>query len=250
VRVTVTATGGTFSLDGRAGTEVPVNRVGGGQQDQARTAVLADGSHVVVWLSNGVQNGLVVQRFDAQGQPVGAEWQITPPGGVSYSAPAIAADAQGGIAIAWVDVGAGDGKGIRLRRYTIDGVLQGTEIGVNTTMVGDQVAPSVAIDPLGRVLVAWQSADASGQGVFAQRFAANGTRVGGETALNERTAGDQLAPQVAMDAQGKAVVVWSSAHGAQPVLAARRIDVAQTTVVDPEFDVASELGSGPQTAPP
>ena len=97
--------------------------------------------------------------------------------------------------------------------------------------------------------MAWQSADASGQGVFAQRFAANGTRVGGETALNERTAGDQLAPQVAMDAQGKAVVVWSSAHGAQPVLAARRIDVAQTTAVDPEFDVASELGSGPQTAP-
>src|SRR5262249_56751936 len=83
---------------------------------------------------------------------------------------------------------------------------------VNTTAAGDQTAPAVAADALGNFVIVWQSAgqDGDGWGVYGQRFAADGTPLGGEFQVNTTAAGDQRDPDVAVDAAGNFVVTWSS----------------------------------------
>ena len=61
-------------------------------------------------------------------------------------------------------------------------------------------------------MIAWQSQnqDGSGWGVYAQRFNASGSKVGGEFRVNTVTSGDQTSPSVAMDGTGNFTVAWAS----------------------------------------
>lgn len=96
-------------------------------------------------------------------------------------------------------------------REMLSAVPARTEFRVNTTRTNDQFAPSVAASPLGNFVVVWTSdgQDGSLGGIYAQRYDAAGVRQGGEFRINQRTSGDQSFPQVAMDARGDFVVVWT-----------------------------------------
>ena len=50
----------------------------------------------------------------------------------------------------------------------------------------------------------------SGNGVFAQRYDSDGNPVGSEFQVNTYTAGDQFRSDIAIDAVGNIIVVWSS----------------------------------------
>lgn len=93
--------------------------------------------------------------------------------------------------------------------------------------------------PGGGQVVVWASpgADSSGWGVLAQRFDALGLPQGPAFLVNTTTAGDQLAPSVAVDASGQFVVAWSAAaaDGTTDVFA-RRFDAAGVAEGD-EFRV-------------
>ena len=54
--------------------------------------------------------------------------------------------------------------------------------------------------------------DGSARGIFAQRYASNGSRIGGEFQVNSYTTGDQAYPRVAMNSNGDFVVVWNSQY--------------------------------------
>src|SRR5262249_55448535 len=86
------------------------------------------------------------------------------------------------------------------------------EFGVNSTTAGDQVNPSVAMDPAGDFVVAWQSAsqDGSGYGVYAQRYEHARVGYGPEFRGNSTTADNQEYTTVAMDSAGDFVVAWAS----------------------------------------
>jgi hypothetical protein len=63
--------------------------------------------------------------------------------------------------------------------------------------------------------VVWNSGgsagtDASDRSIQGQRFAADGSQVGGEFQVNAYTTGRQLAPRAAMDVDGSFVVAWMS----------------------------------------
>jgi hypothetical protein len=71
---------------------------------------------------------------------------------------------------------------------------------------------STCADAVGNFVVVWQTAfaqDGSSNGVFAQRYDAGGTPVGGEFLVNEYTTADQSEPVVACEADGDFVVAWS-----------------------------------------
>src|SRR5688500_16000538 len=75
-----------------------------GDAKEADVAGLADGGYVVVWEDNGVPKHVLAQRFDAQGNPVGAQIQVansTDPAGTSFSEPQVAALADGGFAVTY-----------------------------------------------------------------------------------------------------------------------------------------------------
>ncbi len=88
----------------------------------------------------------------------------------------------------------------------------GPEFRVNSYTTSTQVFPSVAIDGNGNFVVAWESntQDGSGYGVFAQRYAAGGSALGGEFRVNSYTTDRQFGPSVGMDDAGNFVVAWES----------------------------------------
>jgi PKD repeat protein len=85
-----------------------------------------------------------------------------------------------------------------------------TDFVVNTTLAGDQFNPAVAVDGKGNYIVAWEGPNpATGsEGVFAQRFLANGTPNGGEIVVDSTFSGAQRTPSIAADAAGDFVIVW------------------------------------------
>jgi hypothetical protein len=86
----------------------------------------------------------------------------------------------------------------------------GTEFRVNSYTTNMQSEPRVASDVDGDFIVVWESQlqDGDAAGIFAQRFASNGTVVGTEFQVNTYTTDKQEHPAVAMDADGDLVVVW------------------------------------------
>ena len=91
---------------------------------------------------------------------------------------------------------------------------------VNSTTIGQQMYPSVAMDTYGNFTVTWSgqgesNQDTSGHGVYYQRYDRGGTRVGRQTLVNLDTNGDQWISSVGMDARGNFVIAWTG-EGAIP----------------------------------
>jgi hypothetical protein len=94
----------------------------------------------------------------------------------------------------------------------VNGDKVGNEFAVNRTKNNDQSLPGVAGLADGGFVAVWQSnlQDGSGLGVFAQRYASDGTPAGNEIRVNTATANDQSQPVVASFALGGYVVLWTS----------------------------------------
>ena len=149
----------------------------------------------------------------AQAQPVGGETQVnTYTTGFQFR-PATAMDADGDYIIVWGGEGQGDTDGIFGQRYNADGTTAGAEFKVNTYTTSSQRLPSVAMDADGDFVVTWQSEnqDGSAYGIFTRRYQADGTALdANDVQVNTHTTSNQLAPSVAMDADGDFVVAWQS----------------------------------------
>lgn len=86
-----------------------------------------------------------------------------------------------------------------------------TDLLVNTdNTVGAQVNSSISTNYNGQSVLVWQSDDGDGQGVFAQRYTAQGILAGPIFRVNTTTANDQTHPQVAVSTSGDFTVIWQS----------------------------------------
>lgn len=156
---------------------------------------------------------LFTLQASAQLEPAGDQIVVAQAPGVFQRAPAIAGSQAGNFVIVWQRyTGASEGWDLFGRVYSRDAVPLGPEFAVNTTTTGCQQRPAVAADRLGNFVVTWESdgQDGSGRGVFARRFASDGSALGGEILVNETTAGDQRSPVVARHPSGAFLVVWQS----------------------------------------
>src|SRR5262249_26439083 len=105
----------------------------------------------------------------------------------------------------------GDGNAIFARRFAANGTPLSGDFLVNTYTTSHQQWPALAVAPDGSFAVTWMSLgqDGSGEGVYAQRYAADGTPVGAEFRANSYTTGDQYIPAIGVDAAGDLVIAWS-----------------------------------------
>ena len=87
-----------------------------------------------------------------------------------------------------------------------------SEFRVTTTTTGNQHFATVGFDASGGFVISWvdDTADAGGQGIFAQRFAADGSKLGSEFMVNTTSASDQKYGRVAVHDDGSFVITWSS----------------------------------------
>jgi uncharacterized repeat protein (TIGR01451 family) len=206
-----------YTADGSpAGSEFLVNTFTTENQDSASIAMNAGGNFVIAWesyLQDGDLNGIYAQRYTADGSTAGSEFQVNTYTTNHQSNPSIAMDADGDFVIAWQSYQDGDGYGIYAQRYTADGSTVGTEFLVNTYTTDNQRYPSVAMDADGDFVITWTSysQDASNDdGVYAQRYSADGIKAGAEFLVNTYTSDGQRYPSIAMDADGDFVIAWHS----------------------------------------
>lgn len=197
------------------GSETRINTTTGGNQQQPAVAVASGGHSVVVWqgLGFGDLDGIFLQRFDANGAPLGSETQVNTYTGGLQAYPSIAMAPNGQFVVTWSSRHQdGSDWGVYGQRFAADGTPLGAEFPVNASIEASQVDSSVAMGDRGEFVVTWSGYATSGTGwnVYAQRFAADGQRQGNELLINARTTGHQKDPSVAMLANGGFLVSWTT----------------------------------------
>ncbi|RVU15451.1 cadherin-like domain-containing protein [Methylobacterium oryzihabitans] len=212
----------------RQGSEFLVNTEIGSTQYQPTITGLSNGGFVISWMDASAQGGddsrwgIKAQVFNASGAKVGTEFLVNTQTANNQSVPTITGLSNGGFVVSWVDNsgqgGDASGTGIKAQVFDAGGTKVGTEFLVNTQTARDQSAPMITGLSNGGFVVSWvdnsgQGGDASGTGIKAQLFAANGTRVGTEFLVNTRTADSQSQPTITGLSNGGFVVSWADNSG-------------------------------------
>ena len=190
------------------GSEFAVNTSTTGDQKEPDIAVGDDGSFVITWEGPDTdKKGVFGQRYDSSGNTVGSEFQVntTTEGDQKKSAVGISDD--GSFIVTWEGVDA-NLKGVFAQRFDASGSSVGSEFIVNTTTIGDQKEPDIAVADDGSFVVIWEGTDADLKGVFGQRFDPAGVAVGSEFQVNTVTTDNQFKPTVAMMDEGRFIVSW------------------------------------------
>ena len=121
-----------------AGDEFQVNTYTLSEQDFPSITALADGGFVVAWVSDmqdGDDIGIYAQRYDVNGNTVGAEFQVNTYTTSGQDFPSITALSDGGFVITWQSDGQdGGGAGIYAQRYDSSGEPLGV-VTLDTTNI-------------------------------------------------------------------------------------------------------------------
>lgn len=190
---------------------------GGGYWDNPISAVveLADGNIASVW-SGRMGPGdyqIYMNRFSPDGVALGAPTLVNTSGGGTQVQPRVTRLTNGNLAVVWEDQGGADGSGsgIYLQIMTPAGTTYLTEKRVNTATANAQTWPDVVSIGATGFIVTWQSQyDASGTGVYGQRFDNDGTKLGAEFLINSATTGDQARASVTALPDGGFFATWHS----------------------------------------
>jgi hypothetical protein len=209
----------------KVGPEVQANQYANFNQRSPAVAVLAGGNWVLCWVSEHPQSAdwrqnfrveLMARLFNAQGEPLGDEFRLSPPDEILVQAnPVIAPSPGGGFTAYWSQHERASSRAwdVYARSFGADGTATGPAFRVNDFTTGDQFGPKVAAQG-DQQLVVWTSVgqDGSREGVYG-RWLTAGALAGDEFRVNTTTAARQHHPAVATDGQGRFLAVWSSFVG-------------------------------------
>ncbi len=217
-----------------AGAAFVVNSLTSSSHVDAAVATSSVGQSIIVWSSQnqaGSSSGydIYATRYDVNGnaldvpgQPAGTKEFLVNTGFTTndqdHAAVAMASD--GSFVVTWDSIGQPSGTlaSVWAQRYDASGNALGTAFLVNASASNSRSTPSIAMNGAGQFVIAWRSFNeegsgtniASTDGVYAQIFNANGSRVGSEFKVNTTVLFAQNTPNVAIDATGDFVVVWQS----------------------------------------
>ena len=207
--------GQRFNSDGATmSSEFRINSETDDEQRRPDVACDAVGNFVVVWDSNnqdGSREGVYGQRYDRDGNAQGGEFRINSYTSRNQREPSISMDRGGYFAVVWASSRQdGDDYGIFGQLFDNQANPISDEFQVNTTINGDQEAPSVAMDATGAFVVAWQSAPIGNPDVYARRFDAAGNALGGDFVVAASFSGYVDTADVSTDQAGNFLVTYES----------------------------------------
>ncbi|MDL2336987.1 MAG: hypothetical protein QFE16_04010, partial [Pseudomonadota bacterium] len=242
------------------GTEFQVNTYTPYGQYEPTVTGLTGGGYVVAWRSDnqdGSSAGVYAQRFANDGALLGSEFLVNSTTAQGQYQPSIASTADGGFVVAWYhdyyNAGFTEYADIFFQRYNAAGVAQGSETRANPAGEGtvSQSQPNIVGLNGGGFVTLWTDAskDGSGNGVYGQRFGADGSVNGASFKVNSYTAGAQYEPDLAALNDGGFIAVWRSdgQDGSGAGVFAQRYDSSGATVGG-EFRV-NTTSSGNQYQP-
>ena len=207
--------------DGRAqfeyGPEFQVNTYTNAGQQDPDTCVFDDGSFVIVWRSNGSDDGhasgVFGQRYSGSGAALGGEFQVNTYTLNSQFDPSVCC-ASNSFVVAWTSFQEdASSDGVFGQRFSTSGAFIGSQFQVNAYTAASQGEPDTCCQEDGRFVVVWRSGgpqDGDDYGIFGQAFASGGAPSGGEFQVNTYTTQDQDSPAVCCDGSGGFVVAWRS----------------------------------------
>lgn len=217
--------GQRYASDGGAhGAQFLVNSYTTYDQIRPKVAIAPDGNFVVVWASNGSDNGYTPgkriqgQRYASDGSTRGSQFLVstyTPAGDFE---PAVAMDPDGDFVVVWTAYTPYTGYpfsgwDIQGRRFASNGDPLGSQFLVNSYTTRHQSTPDIGIDAKGDFLVVWRSYWANNgdplESIQGQLYSSDGNAVDSQFLVNTYTTHFQFVPKVAARA-GDFVVVWAS----------------------------------------
>jgi hypothetical protein len=207
--------GQRFDTNGNTlGIEFRVNTYTLADQSLPSVAMDSDGDFVVCWEGSqpGISGGnIYAKRFDNNGNEQGNEFQVNTIFTGEQTEPAVAMNSSGDFIVTWTgEVENGSPYDIYAQRFNNSGTFLGAEFNVNTVTYGNQNSPAISMNDDGDFVIAWDSNDESGYGVFVQRYNQAGNAIGSEFLVNTYTTNGQEISSVAMDNDGDFVITWFS----------------------------------------
>jgi len=151
------------------------------------------------------------------------------------SNPQVAIDSNGNAIAVWVQ-NDGTRDNIWANRY-VDGLGWGSAEPIEMDDTGDAWFPQVAVDDIGNAIAIWRQFDGSYWSVWANRYSLG---AGWDMAelLEAGVSGDAWQQQIAMDANGNAIVVWLEFDGANNYVWSKRyvagVGWTANELVDPD----------------
>ncbi|HYI40516.1 MAG TPA: calcium-binding protein, partial [Allosphingosinicella sp.] len=174
---------------------------------QPTVAVLAGGGFVVSWTQGDSSgSGIMMRRFDAGGNPVGAEVQVNTVFGSNQYYPLTVALSNGGFVIAWIDSGHGMPNEPDQPSYSAQ----------YFDAAGNRVGGEIEIAPFNQTIfdiVALASGDVvavtpTASGELEGRIVGSGGVVGAAFQINPPTAAGETMPEIAALPSGGFMVTW------------------------------------------
>jgi hypothetical protein len=222
--------GQLFAANGTpVGAEFPVNSPTHGTGAIPALDFQPDGNFIVVWQGSGSvgndDDGASIQgqRFDADANKVGPQFQANDYTTGNQFSPRIAVGSDGNFVVVWNSFGSpGDDfsqDSVQARRFAANAIPLGDQFQVNTYTTQIQRKASVTIDPSGGFTVSWTSGfpnpgidgpDGSLFGIAARPYLPDGTPASGEFVVNSFTLYNQYRNALASGPDGQIVVVWES----------------------------------------
>jgi hypothetical protein len=164
-----------------------------------RVLLDSSGNATAVWLDRYT---VFANRYDA-----GSGWGTKQAIG---NTPAIARDAligqdgAGNLLAVW-----GDGYGVYANYYTVgSGWGNGVDLSYGTGSNNASSAPALAMAASGQGMVVWQHYDGTNNRIYARRYTGNGWGQPQVISSSSSSNEDDTAPDVAVDAYGRAIAVW------------------------------------------
>lgn len=139
-----------------------VNTYTTGFQNVPSIATDGQGRFIVVWQSEGQDGdelGVFGRRLDAQGNPIGDEFQVNTYTTGSQGAPEVAADTTGNFIVVWNGEAGGGRSDILAQRFDASGATVGGEIQLNEDTSSDQSGAAVALADDGSFLAIWSNVE-------------------------------------------------------------------------------------------
>lgn len=199
------------------GSNLTINSTAAGEQTRPDMCLLTNGSRVFVWTSNpqdGDGTGVYTRIVDDSHAFVTGEIQVDSETTGNQFGAAVCANGDGFV-VAWTSPDL-HLDGIYIQRFDATGSKLGSRIKVNTDEAQSQLFPDIAEFDTGGFVVVWTGNDDSLNGIKAQVFEADGTKVGTEIDVNTETFGYQQNPCVTTLTGGQWVAAWQSFNLTDP----------------------------------
>ena len=191
-----------------------------------RIAFAPNGDALAVWMqqSDGLYFHIWANRYTAATNTWGTEELLGPGAGDAWD-PRIAIDLHGNALVVWYQDGdpTGAGRNDIWSNYYTAGTGWGGAMLVENDNAGPALSPQVAFDPSGVGVAVWLQSDGTASQIRSNRFTAGAW--GTVTLLEAATPGASAGPQIAIDASGNALVVWSRYNGTANLAMANRYTV-------------------------